>query len=192
MACSFSGVVLAGGRAQRMDGVEKGLMLYQGKPMIARVAQAMEGLTKSIVLNVNRQFRDYQELGYPLLHDADEYAERGPLSGLWSALSQASCGHLLVAPCDTPNISSAAFAALLEASQSRPEQIHCLASASGIHPLHAIIPVESALLCLTNRLAESSQNSVLGFYRQHGFAELLWHHEDELLNVNYHDQLTRS
>ena len=187
----MSGAVLAGGQAQRMAGVEKGLALYQGEPMIVRVVLAMSELTTSIVLNVNRQFADYQALGYSLLSDDDAYADRGPLSGLWSVLQQAPCSHILLAPCDTPNISTAAFAALVQASQKQPEQIHCLASAGGTHPLHAIMPVKSALLCLTEFLESGSKSSVLAFYRQHGYQEVPWHRESELLNVNYQAQLTK-
>ncbi|MGB7389779.1 molybdenum cofactor guanylyltransferase [Marinomonas sp.] len=186
---SLSGAVLAGGQAQRMAGVEKGLQRYQGKPMILRVAQAMSGLTSTVVLNVNRQFADYQALGYEWVKDAETYANRGPLSGLWSVLHRARSSHLLVAPCDTPSISSAAFAALNAASLAQPEKIHCLESDSGIHPLHAIMPVESAFLSLTDFLASGEKNSVLAFYRQHGYCCVPWHCDSDLLNVNYQAQL---
>ncbi|WP_133011019.1 molybdenum cofactor guanylyltransferase [Marinomonas flavescens] len=189
---TLSGVVIAGGKAQRMSGVEKGLVLYKGQSMAFWVAQAMEGLVKHVCLNVNRRFSDYQLFGYKLIQDGEAYAERGPLSGLWSALNQASTTHILVAPCDTPNISSAAFAALKVASQAQSERIHCLESGSGLHPLHAIIPVQSGLQSLATFLDGGDRNSVMAYYREHGYDSVLWGVEGELLNVNYQEQIDSS
>ena len=35
-------LILAGGRGQRMDNVDKGLMLWQGKPMIEHVLKQID------------------------------------------------------------------------------------------------------------------------------------------------------
>ncbi|MGO3344031.1 MAG: molybdenum cofactor guanylyltransferase [Marinomonas sp.] len=189
---TLAGVVIAGGRAQRMSGVEKGLVCYKGKPMILWVAMAMSKVSQTVLLNVNRQLSDYQLLGYDVFEDTERYADRGPLSGLWNALNKVSTTHLLVSPCDTPNISAEAFVRLNEASLDRPDKIHCLEGESGMHPLHAIMPVESALECLTAFFAEAKGNSMMAFYQRHGYECLHWGFANELLNVNYQEQVVAS
>ena len=38
----ITGVILAGGRARRMGGADKGLVLFNGKPLIEYVIDALE------------------------------------------------------------------------------------------------------------------------------------------------------
>lgn len=184
-----SGVVIAGGKAQRMQGLEKGLVLFQQKPMISWVIDAMSSVCDQVVVNANGHIEEFTKLGYQVISDDKRYENRGPLAGLWQALVTCHSSHLLVSPCDTPRVSSQLFQSLIDVAIKAPDLIHCVRSESGLHPIHAILPVKKALASLEAFLEENSGNSVMRFYKRVGYQELDWAYEDELLNVNYLAQL---
>ncbi|MCB5162164.1 molybdenum cofactor guanylyltransferase [Marinomonas algarum] len=186
---SLSAAVLAGGKAERMSGHDKGLLLFQHTPMAQWVAQALLATAGYVFINANRNIDDYAELGFHVIKDDPEYQDKGPLSGLVACLTYAQTSHLMIAPCDTPRISSAAFATLKEASRAFPDDIVFLKSASGSHPLHAILPVAPALLALRRFLQEESRCRVMAFYETIGSRSVFWECDAELLNVNTPSEL---
>ncbi|MBR7887866.1 molybdenum cofactor guanylyltransferase [Marinomonas sp. A79] len=187
---SLSAAVLAGGKAERMSGRDKGLLLFQHTPMAQWVAQALQASADYVFINANRNIEDYAELGFHVIKDDPEYQDKGPLSGLMACLIYADTSHLMIAPCDTPCISSMAFATLKEASLAFPDDIVFLKSASGAHPLHAILPVTPALLALRKFFREESQCRVMAFYETVGSRSVCWENDAELLNVNTPSELT--
>ena len=54
MAITISAVILAGGKARRMGGCDKGLQLLHGKPLIARVIERLRPQVGEIAINANR------------------------------------------------------------------------------------------------------------------------------------------
>lgn len=187
---TLSGAVIAGGKAERMQGKEKGLQLFQGKPMAFLVAEQLVKVSGSVVVNVNRQLEVYQAAGFSVVMDLPEYHDVGPLSGLLACLQCAKSDYLLIAPCDTPRITSSAFLALYNESIKCPDVIYFLVSETGKHPLHAILPVQSAKEALSAFLALDGKRGVMAFYDYHGCQSLNWQNESELMNVNYLDQLS--
>jgi molybdopterin-guanine dinucleotide biosynthesis protein A len=186
---SLSGAVLAGGQGTRMGGQDKGLLLFQNEPMALSVARVLSEVSDSVFVNANRHVEQYSALGYEVISDVQTYYGKGPLSGLLSCLIHANSSHLLIAPCDTPCVSDTAFKQLKEASQKCPNDIHYLSSVSGDHPLHAILPVQTAKLALKSFLDKAERYSVMAFYEQFGCQKVLWEREGELLNVNTADSL---
>jgi len=97
----ISAIILAGGRATRMDGVDKGLVLLQQKPLIQHVINRLSPQADEVIINANRQIAQYQALGYAVLQD--EIAEYiGPLAGMSLGLKHAKHDYLLTVPCDSP------------------------------------------------------------------------------------------
>lgn len=98
-------IILAGGQASRMGGVDKGLIELNGKPLIEHVISALQPQVSSLMINANRNHAQYQKYA-PVI--ADKFAEYpGPLGGIHAALSY-SGQHDWVGfvPCDSPNIPS--------------------------------------------------------------------------------------
>ncbi|MCV2402309.1 molybdenum cofactor guanylyltransferase [Marinomonas sp. C2222] len=186
---SCSAAILSGGQGERMGRQDKGLLLYQGKPMVSYVAHALRPCAESLCINANRNISDYASLGFKVIEDACEASGKGPLSGLFSCLKSASSTHLIISPCDTPLISCQAFEALQQACKNSPEYIHFLSTSSGKHPLHAILPVDSALKALVTFFEQSERFSVMAFYDSFSYQPVLWENEEELLNVNTLEQL---
>ena len=96
-----SGIVLAGGRGLRMGGVDKGLQLLHGKPMIASVLARLAPQVSEILINANQNLEAYARFGHRVVPDAiGGFA--GPLAGLHAGLGAASCPLALTVPCDSP------------------------------------------------------------------------------------------
>lgn len=93
--------ILAGGRATRMQGVDKGLQLLQGKALVQRLLEQLTGQSDDLLLNANRNQQHYQQLSNSARIIGDEWPDfRGPLAGMYSCLQQAKHDYLLVIPCD--------------------------------------------------------------------------------------------
>ncbi|HIA09076.1 MAG TPA: molybdenum cofactor guanylyltransferase MobA [Chromatiaceae bacterium] len=96
-----TGVILAGGRGQRMGGVDKGLVEYKGTPLIEHVIAVLSPQVDELLINANRNIKIYEQYGYPII--ADELPEYpGPLAGMLTCLGNATHDHVVFVPCDTP------------------------------------------------------------------------------------------
>lgn len=118
----ISAIILAGGRASRMGGIDKGLVQLQQKPLITHVLARLMPQADGIMINANREIAQYQALGYPVLQDnqaelksLNEFS--GPLVGIYLGLKHAQHDYLLTAPCDAPllplNLAQNLMAALI-------------------------------------------------------------------------------
>lgn len=98
-----TGVVLAGGRATRMGGLDKGLINLNGQPLFEHVMSKLAPQVGSMVISANRNIEIYQSFGIDVLSDTlPDYP--GPLAGMLSAMQHLSGEWFLFCPCDTPNI----------------------------------------------------------------------------------------
>ena len=98
---SVSGIVLAGGLGRRMGGVDKGLQLLHGTPMIEHVLARLAPQVHEIVINANQNLERYRAFGHPVVSDAiGGFA--GPLAGLHAGLRAASHPLAVTVPCDSP------------------------------------------------------------------------------------------
>ena len=95
----ITGLVLAGGLATRMGGIDKGLVEFKGVAMAKRIADMLSKQCDKVIINANRNQSVYAEFGYEVVSDLiDGY--QGPLSGFLSGLRAASTNWLITAPCD--------------------------------------------------------------------------------------------
>lgn len=84
-----------------MDGIDKGLITLQKKPLIQHVLDRLKPQVDEIIINANREIMQYQTLGYAVLQD--ETADFiGPLAGISLGLKHAKHDFLLTIPCDSP------------------------------------------------------------------------------------------
>lgn len=100
---SLTGVVLAGGKGSRMGGQDKGLLLWQGKPLVEHVLAGLRPQVNTILLNANRHLERYQQYGHTVVSD-HLAGYTGPLAGLAASLAAAPPGYVLAAPCDSPRL----------------------------------------------------------------------------------------
>jgi molybdenum cofactor guanylyltransferase len=108
-----TGLILAGGRARRMKGVDKGLIEINGKCMVENCIVNLQPQVDQILISANRNIEQYQQYGFTVLQDG--FADyQGPLAGLLRALKFSKNSPVLVVPCDAPLFPAALADRLLE------------------------------------------------------------------------------
>lgn len=111
-----SAAILAGGRARRLGGVPKGLLLVGGEPIVARQLHVLAPLVRgcAIVAGDPAPYAGVAAAaGAQLIRDRDP--GRGPLAGLDAALAQLDGEALLLFGCDLPFIDAALVRELRDA-----------------------------------------------------------------------------
>lgn len=109
----ITGLILAGGRASRMGGVDKGLITVNGKCMIEHCIAKLRPQVGQIFISANRNTEQYGQYGFTVLED--NFGEfEGPLAGLLRALEISKTAPVLVVPCDAPLVPSDLANRLLE------------------------------------------------------------------------------
>ncbi|MDE2393911.1 MAG: molybdenum cofactor guanylyltransferase MobA [Burkholderiales bacterium] len=99
---SITGLVLAGGRASRMGGVDKGLQLLHGRPLALHAIERLRPQVAGLIVNANRNLEAYAALGAEVRPDS-RAGFPGPLAGLLAGLEYCPTPYLASVPCDTPN-----------------------------------------------------------------------------------------
>ena len=66
---AITGVVLAGGKARRMGGIDKGLLELKGKPLWKHVADTLLSQLETVVVNANRHQEIYRSGGLKVISD---------------------------------------------------------------------------------------------------------------------------
>lgn len=100
---NITAVILAGGRATRMGGEDKGLIKLGGKPMIEYVITTITPQVGRLLINANGHQDDYARYGLEVVADSwPDYP--GPLAGIASAMAVANSEYLLCVPCDMPSL----------------------------------------------------------------------------------------
>lgn len=98
------GVILAGGRATRMGGGDKGLRLVGGKRLIDHVVARLSAQCSPLALNANGDPARFADLGLPVLPDSLP-DHPGPLAGVLAGLDWAAdlgAEAIVTAAADTP------------------------------------------------------------------------------------------
>ncbi|MFK3817925.1 molybdenum cofactor guanylyltransferase MobA [Pseudomonas sp. NPDC089407] len=110
-----SALILAGGRGQRMGGRDKGLVDWQGEPLIAHMHRTVRPLTDDLVISCNRNQAVYRAYADQLVGDADADFP-GPLAGVIAGLKVARHAWVVVLACDAPLVDRALVEDLLRAA----------------------------------------------------------------------------
>ena len=113
----ITGLILAGGRAQRMGGIDKGLIPFHDKPLIEFAIARLKPQVQTLVINANRNITQYASYGYPVIMD-ETLDFSGPLAGYSVGLKACKTPYLLTSPCDSPLLPSN-LAELLSAEMDR-------------------------------------------------------------------------
>ena len=101
----ITGIVLAGGRARRWHGEDKGLITVAGKPMIEHVLNVMTPQCDNLIISANRNLIAYGNYGWPVVQDRlGDFP--GPLAGLAAGMAFARTEWVVLTPCDTPLLGS--------------------------------------------------------------------------------------
>lgn len=133
-----TGIVLAGGRARRMGGVDKGLLKIAGKPMIGHVLERLAPQVNAVLVSANRNLDAYAVFGCPVLPDFHaDYP--GPLAGFAAGMRAAVTPFVLAVPCDSPLLSRDLAARLCAVACERGADIAVAHDGERLQPTFALI-----------------------------------------------------
>ena len=138
-----NGLILAGGRARRMDGQDKGLILLDGKHMIEYCISNLRPQVGQIFISANRNTEQYGRYGLPILEDKFGDFE-GPLAGLMRALTHSGDTPVLVVPCDAPFLSASLASRLLESYANTKTSVVIPHDGDRLQPLFGLYSPEVA------------------------------------------------
>ena len=134
-----TGVVLAGGRARRMGGDDKGLVEVNGEAMVVHALRGLTPQASVLLINANRNQERYAALGEcQVVADADgDYA--GPLAGMASAMQHATTRYILTVPCDSPLLAPYLGERLFAALRAEDGEISVAHDGTRMQPVFALL-----------------------------------------------------
>lgn len=187
MTMTISAVILAGGKARRMEGRDKGLQLLGEKPLVEHILERLTPQIHNISINANRNQDAYAQWGYPVF--SDELPDfQGPLSGMLTALSRAETDFVLFVPCDTPFFPLNLLEKLKSAVKNHRTLLAYACDEEREHPTFCLMSVS-----LKDKLRDylaSGERRLLQFMRENGGISVQFDaNEGQFLNFNTLDDL---
>jgi len=188
-----TGLILAGGRASRMGGVDKGLQNHQGLPLAMHALLRLAPQVGHVLINANRNLGAYEAMGVPVWPDAlPDYP--GPLAGFLTGLERCETPYLVTVPCDTPNFPTDLVARLAEAFDADAEtEIAVAATREGgeLRGQPVFCMMRTEVLESLVRFTQSGQRKIDRWSAQHRTRLVPFDDADAFANANTPDELRR-
>ncbi|MCZ8234133.1 MAG: molybdenum cofactor guanylyltransferase MobA [Inhella sp.] len=168
------GVVLAGGRGQRMGGADKGLLPWGDAAMVDAVLARLGPQVDALAIVANRNPEAYAQRGHPVWSDDQPQAFEGPLAGWRAALAWAQAWGaewVQFSACDTPHLPTDLCLRLRHALGTAPAAYpqHNL----GPEPAHALVAVAAAPAL--DEAWRMGERSLRGALQRLGAQSVAWH-----------------
>jgi len=144
MKNNITAVILAGGKGRRLGGQDKGLVLYNNKPLIKHIIERIKPQVKTILINANRNQEIYASYGFSVISDElDDF--QGPLAGFVTAMRTAKTRYIVTLPCDGPLLPKDLVARMINKIDNLQDVYSdtlCVAhDGERLQPVYALIPV---------------------------------------------------
>jgi len=146
-----TGVILAGGQGRRMGGVDKGLKVLRGKPMVAWALERFAPQVDEVLINANQNLETYRRFGRRVIPD-EIGGFAGPLAGLHRGLNEARHELVATVPCDSPFLPSDLIQRLRGAIDNTESDVAVAKTGDQPHPVFCLCR-KSVLPGLTKFLA---------------------------------------
>jgi len=194
---SIVGVILAGGRAQRMGGGDKSLREVGGKTILARVIERVRPQVDDLVLNANGDPARFASYGVAVAPDTvPDFA--GPLAGIlagldWAAEHHPHVHYIATAPADGPFVPRDLVQRLAEALAREDAELAIAESAGQIYPVVGLWPV-GLRDNLRRALTEEDVHKVDAWTARFNLAVADFPHDpiDPFFNANTPEQLAEA
>ena len=162
----ITAVILAGGQGRRMGGLDKGLIEFDGRPLVEILIDKLRPQGVNIIVNANRNQAQYAAYGYPLAPDRlADY--QGPLAGFASAMAAASTEYILTLPCDSPLLVPD-YVERFRRDRNRSTAVICVAhDGERLQPVHALLRV--GLMPSLQTFLDRGERKIDRWYAQHDF-----------------------
>jgi len=167
----ITGVILAGGRAKRMAGQDKGLLSVNNQPMIKVIIDQLVPQVKNMIINANRNIEEYQKFNYPVISDDNSSHFNGPLAGMLSAMNtitankESHTDYILSVPCDSPFFPADLSERLLSEILKHNADICVVHDGERIQPVFALI--KTSLVDSLQAYLDGGDRKIDLWYQQH-------------------------
>ena len=178
----ITAIILAGGRATRMGGLDKGLLTLDGRTLAEHLVRQINAQVDRVLVNANRNVEEYRKLGCPVIGDTlDNF--QGPLAGMLAGLDHMQTPWLLTLPCDGPFLAADYGRRMLEAVNNDDHSLAVATDGDRLQPVYALIH-RSLARSLEDFLA-AGERKIDRWYAQHPFSEVSFAgHSRMFINVN--------
>ncbi len=137
----ITAVILAGGKARRMDGEDKGLINLNGRAMIDYIISALRPQAGNIIINANRNPQQYGIYGLPVVADMlGDYF--GPLVGMATGMHTTDRPYIVTVPCDSPFIPGTLVETLFRSLDEQQADISVAHDGTRMQPVFALLRCE--------------------------------------------------
>ncbi|ATO20481.1 molybdenum cofactor guanylyltransferase [Acinetobacter sp. LoGeW2-3] len=114
-------VILAGGQARRMNGINKLLQKFDDEIQLIKIHQQLRSRVGQVWINSHRDHSIYERIIPSIQYfQDDEPGFQGPLMGMKSAWSYVQSDYVLFIPCDVTYIPKKVISRLHQAIQRNP------------------------------------------------------------------------
>ncbi len=163
----ITAVILAGGKARRMGGEDKGLIELHGRPMLDYIIDGLRPQAGHLIINANRNLDRYREFGYPVAADmmGDFF---GPLVGMATGMQAATTPLIVTVPCDSPFVPEQLCDTLRCEMEKTDAEISVAHDGTRMQPVYALLRCE-LLPGLLSYLNEGGRK-IDSWYAQHRLA----------------------
>ncbi|MCE9935953.1 molybdenum cofactor guanylyltransferase MobA [Aeromonas salmonicida] len=175
-----SAVILAGGRATRMGGEDKGWVALAGRPLIDHVLERLRPQVDEVLINANRSQTRYQALAPVISDDNNDYL--GPLAGMQAGLAAAHHDWVLFVPCDGPALPHDLMSRF-RAALTPDTELVVAHDGDWLQPVVALLH-KSLLSSLTYALAEGERKIDIWFARHRMAVVSFAEQPDAFINLN--------
>jgi molybdenum cofactor guanylyltransferase len=187
----ITGVVLAGGRARRMSGTDKGLIDINGRPMASYVIAALRPQVGELIISANRNLEEYAGLGGDCEVIPDMVGDfAGPLAGMASAMQAAGTPYLVTVPCDSPLVTPDLVRRLYAALSEEDAEISAATDGERLQPVFALLCCD--LLTDLLEYLEAGQHKIDRWYEGRRLARVDFSDcPDMFVNINTPEERIR-
>jgi molybdenum cofactor guanylyltransferase len=139
------GIILAGGRAERMGGGDKGLLEIGGSTILGRVVERTQPQVDALALNANGDPARFADYGLPVVPDSVP-GFAGPLAGVlagldWAAANHPQAHYVVTVPADGPFVPRDLVKRLVAAVTADDAELATAASGVQTYPVVGLWPV---------------------------------------------------
>ena len=185
---TVTGVILAGGLARRMNNQDKGLVNYNGCPMVSYAIAALTAVADQPIINANRNQQKYQKFGLPVIADQTETFD-GPLAGVLTAMIHAETDILVVMPCDSPLIKAAHLQKLLATRAENDADVAVAFDGERLHPV--FLAIKTSLKNSLQDYLSSGQRKIDRWLEQQKMVKADFSNQPEIfININTMTELS--
>ena len=185
---SVAAVILAGGLARRMGGVDKGLVQLKGEPMVSRALRRVKPQVARIVINANRNHEAYGKFSVPVVADSID-GHLGPLAGLLTALEYFDEEYVFMCPCDSPFLPENMVSRMFNAMQT-PEPATLAVATDGVRTQPVFLLVHKSCQSTLTGFLEAGERKIDRWFDKEKLVEVSFEDfPDAFRNINTEDEL---